>query len=220
MSSEGKQNFEKEHENTGITVKDSQSLNTTSHANDRDESRLSHDKCQHTDSVHKPQESTDVLASTSVVFWKDPKFWIQIGIMGVIQLVICVYMSVIWRRDTANLISCRHGGAASESSCEDRFCDAACKLSQRDVLNIASQNDFENLLDVDWDKRKKVLEKDFNRKFKDLFDEEWDTRKKILEEDLSRKLEDKETVVFNAVVTKHGHFERNTPVNIIYDQVL
>ena len=27
-------------------------------------------------------------------------------------------------------------------------------------------SDFENLLDVDWDKRKKVLEKDFNRKFK------------------------------------------------------
>lgn len=88
MSSKGKQNFEKEHENTGITVKDSQSLNTTSHANDRNGSRLSHIKCQQTDSVHKPQESTDVLASTSVVFWKDPKFWIQIGIMGVIQLYV------------------------------------------------------------------------------------------------------------------------------------
>ena len=33
-------------------------------------------------------------------------------------------------------------------------------------------------------------------------------------------ISDKETVVFNAVVTKHGHFERNTPVHIIYDQVL
>ena len=33
-------------------------------------------------------------------------------------------------------------------------------------------------------------------------------------------ISDKDTVVFNAVVTKIGQFERNTPVNIIYDQVL
>lgn len=92
MSSKGKQNFEKEDENTGITVKESQSLNTTSHANDRDESRVSHNKCQQTDSVYKPPESTDVLAS-GVVFWKDPKFWIQIGIIGVIQLyVFCLFV--------------------------------------------------------------------------------------------------------------------------------
>ena len=74
MSIKGKYNFEKEHENTGINVKDIQSLNTTSHANDRDESRLSHDKCQQTDSVYKPQESTNVLTLTNVVFLKDPKF--------------------------------------------------------------------------------------------------------------------------------------------------
>lgn len=88
MSGNGEENFETENKNTGAIVEEkSQSTDTTSIAKDKDK-LLSRDECQPTNSVLKPPETTASVASTSVPFWKDQKFWIQIGITGVIQMYV------------------------------------------------------------------------------------------------------------------------------------
>lgn len=82
MSNEGKQNSVIENENV---TQENQCADIASDVKDEDES-LSHNKCPPTSSVttvYKPPDSTASVASTSVPFWKDKKFWIQIALFGV-----------------------------------------------------------------------------------------------------------------------------------------
>nr|XP_022326708.1 uncharacterized protein LOC111126400 [Crassostrea virginica] len=188
MSSEGEQISETGNVNTGTSVnEENQSREAAINSKDKDEI-MSHNKCPPTGSVNsicKPQDSTASVVSTSVPFWKDRKIWIQTAIVG-FQLAICVYISLSWRRDTTNLISCRQGDVASESSCADCFCVATNKLSMREILDIAGVKEFKDLLDGDWKTRRKILEEDLGGKF----DEHWNKRLEALRDDLSRQIQD------------------------------
>ncbi|XP_078323392.1 uncharacterized protein LOC111126901 isoform X2 [Crassostrea virginica] len=156
----------------------------------------------------KENENTRmILKEENVRFWKDQKILIQIVIVGVqIIIFVCMYMSVSLKTDITNLTSCRQGDAALESSCADCFCVAADRLSMRDILNIASQKEFKNLLDEDWKTRQKILEEDLSHKIgekatqltklvKDLqdkltsLDKDWSKRNEELSDDLIRRIE-------------------------------
>nr|XP_022326705.1 uncharacterized protein LOC111126399 isoform X2 [Crassostrea virginica] len=159
----------------------------------------------------KENENTRMIAKEeNVRFWKDQKIWIQIAIVGVqIITFVCMYMSVSLKTDITNLTSCRQGEASLESSCADCFCVAADRLSMKDILNIASQKEFKNLLDEDWKTRQKILEEDLSHKIekatrstqimKDVklalqemltsLDKDWNKRNEALSDDLIRRIE-------------------------------
>lgn len=80
MSDNGQSNSGGKNKNAG--KEEIQSKDPENKSNEDDS--LSHEKCKATaGSICKPPDSTAVVAATSVPFWKDPKIWIQIAIVGV-----------------------------------------------------------------------------------------------------------------------------------------
>ena len=83
MSDNGEPNSWKE-KNTG--KEESRSNDRPTENKSIEDKSLSRNKCPQTSSVTslcKPRDSTASVASTSLPFWKDRKFWIPIAIVGV-----------------------------------------------------------------------------------------------------------------------------------------